>query len=1326
MGRAEEAAVGLSEIRIPPMLPDFKSQMKHLKDGLLTWEKLGICKARLMSQGSHRAVITPLQTFNFPAASVANTEEIIFVPETFVIPRGDEKPPLMYRNLRAYAVDATTGEVTEPSESWGVDLKEDGGVEFRYARFKSLAEVLIADYFAGKDIPPHSIPQLHLPPFTTDALRAYYRLQSPTSERILTFPPHTMALLKKNPSILNINSYTTSNGRLFTWISLQVVDTKGNAEAIYETEILEKSGKRGLAKAAWKGLDDRLVIAYLENKISWEDIHPLYIDRWPENGVYMFGNSQHGPQIKSSKLTGKPIAIVPGADRERGYRYFDMYEMDPVTKERKGLRLDTVRVLHGNKLSAVTSVNWHGATEQAIKDWIQGKDKEHISFEPLEREITTDVLSLSLFPNVRMTLPSSIRKGGIIKLRPYVESNNLYLKLERDGKLVATYQYIQARNSFIRSDRDEHPPGYWTLEIVQQHLTDFIQQHPHMRLTYDTIGNELGAGFINALHRHYSGGLPQILSEFKGVPVTFSTDQVQLIAHSWLSSKFSRFEEWVGAVKEGIITDLPDWLTGSLLHKRMSLLHGMRDIKELYFLLPEGDMKDLVGAKIVSNASNKDDELVMQVTTSVIKKMEQSAMFIALKGIVSPSFIARAYTFLIAKELNITGQLSEIAKGMYKAQKFLYGLGPVVMPGSRGVVKVDVGFKGLPDIFWKEESFVALFKHELRDYVTKLMIKDAASALTFLEDRIEKAQIVEERTFFEQLKKDIADVHEQTDKRFIDSILLGGSNDFESNSLVFYDFPNEYQKRGRKILQETQRLANFSQTGSGKTLAAIYAIEGTDAKRTLIFAPAYTRTSHWKEAIPNAYKEAPSCLVVETMDQVRSLLIRHESGNILPEYRYVVFSYEMIARSDLGNTEERTELKRFLELYNGDSVILDEAHVLRNPKAASANSIFSLIRSMEEKKQEKIPLVALTATPIVNRSEDLDMLMSLFYPENFPEVGDFSRACLHDPNVINTTLGLLSFMRWSQKDVFRETQIADIYHTVERVPLSALELKLFDLIYRDVGLTPIDKLIRYQVAQITPLALLDYYPELLKDKDVRAMTTDDIPSQKILKIDEIIRNSKIPDEQGRIEKVLIVSPWLQDNITTEEDKLIKTEEDEIIYKSLYTYLQRQLGDNLIKIDGTISARTSAKDQSSPRDIARLELRNNPDAVGLVISLAVSYGVDLSVADIPENNKIRGYQVIFLGPTLNQMVYEQLLGRVLRPTGKQNIPVKVTTLEGVEQLGDQINPLFDASLLTLTEFKKLFAEMALDGYWPNDEEEKTISLYQKGSPLFHWLKRTMGE
>lgn len=202
-----------------------------------------------------------------------------------------------------------------------------------------------------------------------------------------------------------------------------------------------------------------------------------------------------------------------------------------------------------------------------------------------------------------------------------------------------------------------------------------------------------------------------------------------------------------------------------------------------------------------------------------------------------------------------------------------------------------------------------------------------------------------------------------------------------------YSFPYEpfmMQKLTALMISERRQFANWSETGSGKTISGVLTSRYIDSKITLVIAVNST-VSNWTE---NAIRQAYPNSKVYTK--------KHISGETKLDtnfYNYVVVNYEEFQNPD----KYVTKWKPFLDNNRIDFVILDEVQLVKIKTTGTISNrrkvIDNILQDIDlqhgrnlDKEGRIVPVLALSATPVINSLSEVLSLLSLLTGTEFDPI----------------------------------------------------------------------------------------------------------------------------------------------------------------------------------------------------------------------------------------------------------------------------------------------------------------------------------------------------
>lgn len=279
----------------------------------------------------------------------------------------------------------------------------------------------------------------------------------------------------------------------------------------------------------------------------------------------------------------------------------------------------------------------------------------------------------------------------------------------------------------------------------------------------------------------------------------------------------------------------------------------------------------------------------------------------------------------------------------------------------------------------------------------------------------------------------------------------------------------------REFLKTKRKLVNGG-VGATKTACAYMAMETVGARRVTIFGPAVARNT-WPDQANTLFSpdKKPEVFAVDTEEKLLDPRIATA--------KYIYISTEFLSQS-WNNPVKKERIRTAMTRRGTDGMILDESDDFRNIDANCSKMLMDIVGEVEASYKpkhpfDKMPMVALTATPIASGLEDLDIVMGLLYPDKFslPKKNGstkplFHHATLNDPRVAHDILfGEKLIMQWFARDIFGETMEPPELKRI-RVQLTPYERVLYQWV---VG-QQVEGLTKMGYAR---MALLD--PDIIKD-----------------------------------------------------------------------------------------------------------------------------------------------------------------------------------------------------------------------------------------------------
>lgn len=202
------------------------------------------------------------------------------------------------------------------------------------------------------------------------------------------------------------------------------------------------------------------------------------------------------------------------------------------------------------------------------------------------------------------------------------------------------------------------------------------------------------------------------------------------------------------------------------------------------------------------------------------------------------------------------------------------------------------------------------------------------------------------------------------------------------------------QKLTAYLVKTYNQFANWSETGTGKTISGVLTSRVIDSRITLVIAVNATISNWTENSIRSAY---PNSKVYTKNDISKDTKLDKNF------YNYVVVNYEEFQNPN----KFFNKWKPFVENNKVDFVVLDE---VQKVKALSENN-YSIRREVIENLLQEIdlqhgrdlktegrivPVLALSATPVINNLNELVSILSLMTGKQIPFIKRLTRLSMYD------------------------------------------------------------------------------------------------------------------------------------------------------------------------------------------------------------------------------------------------------------------------------------------------------------------------------------------
>lgn len=175
-----------------------------------------------------------------------------------------------------------------------------------------------------------------------------------------------------------------------------------------------------------------------------------------------------------------------------------------------------------------------------------------------------------------------------------------------------------------------------------------------------------------------------------------------------------------------------------------------------------------------------------------------------------------------------------------------------------------------------------------------------------------------------------------------------------------------YQIEDIEFLSNLMTAGCFNEQRTGKTPTALKTLSICGCKKILVICPG-SALFQWKEEYERWLNE--DCVAVVGTPKQRELIIKSWKHGLIISY------------DTLKETKTSSGASDMILAQHPDAVILDEAHRIKNPKAAATRAAFSCISIPKR--------LALTGTPASGKPEEVYCILAWLYPDLFKSYWKF-------------------------------------------------------------------------------------------------------------------------------------------------------------------------------------------------------------------------------------------------------------------------------------------------------------------------------------------------
>lgn len=412
--------------------------------------------------------------------------------------------------------------------------------------------------------------------------------------------------------------------------------------------------------------------------------------------------------------------------------------------------------------------------------------------------------------------------------------------------------------------------------------------------------------------------------------------------------------------------------------------------------------------------------------------------------------------------------------------------------------------------------------------------------------------------------------------------------------------PYEHQKEGIKFLLSRKKAILADDMGLGKTIQAVVSTLATESKKVLIICPSSTKIN-WEREI-NMFGEYDTSII---------------QGRKWKPAKYTIINYDILKNFHTVKKRGEKPIEELTQILDEkfDTLIVDEAHYLKNHKSIRGSIVTDLV-----KKTDFENVWLLTGTPVANRPKDLYNLLKIighpladnwqFYVKRYCDAKNFKKR-LKNGKIKNIWL------------VDGNSNLGELSIRIKNKVLRRMKEEVLDM--------P-DKTIIPVFNQLSSKEWVEYdnlWEEyLIKRKEQKKRGSPQRDLVELILLRQFIAMKAIPNTIELVDSAI------------EEDKkviIFTTFNDELLD------LQEYYGNKCVVHNGSMSS----NDKQHSVD----EFQNNPNKkvfIGNIMSAGV--GITLTAADtvvfnsfdwVPGNNEQAEDRSYRIGQKNNVSVYYQL-------------------------------------------------------------------------------------
>lgn len=197
-----------------------------------------------------------------------------------------------------------------------------------------------------------------------------------------------------------------------------------------------------------------------------------------------------------------------------------------------------------------------------------------------------------------------------------------------------------------------------------------------------------------------------------------------------------------------------------------------------------------------------------------------------------------------------------------------------------------------------------------------------------------------------------------------------------------------FQAAGVRFLSLAEQAMLADDMGTGKTVQSLTALHKTDAYPALVVCPNSVK-HNWAKEVRRWTDATPFVIDGSAAKRRKTLEAAGKAQRpvVVINYESLRLHTRLAPYGNTVNTPAEAEAKELNQDFVWGTVIVDEAHKIKEPKSKQTRAVWGVSRGARYR-------FALTGTPILNNPDDLWAIMHFVAPEEWPSRSQFrNRYC---------------------------------------------------------------------------------------------------------------------------------------------------------------------------------------------------------------------------------------------------------------------------------------------------------------------------------------------